>query len=164
MRVIFVHVGNDEGKFSLNASTGELTLASSLDYETSPSYTLRIHARDNDQAGNVKYAFFTVYVSVLDLNDNAPTFSQSRYEVNVDEDTAVGLEVFTFLASDPDGGLNGLVSYSIVLRNSSEFSDGLWSLNSSTGKLTLNGKKMTDFLKLVTCNDISNSCLFSSFI
>ena len=112
----------------------------------------------------MKYAFFTVYVSVLDLNDNAPTFSQSRYEVNVDEDTAVGLEVFTFLASDPDGGLNGLVSYSMLLRNSSEFSDGLWSLNSSTGKLTLNGKKMTDFLKLVTCNYISNSCLFSSFI
>ena len=134
-------IGNDAGKFSLNASTGDLKLVSSLDYETSSSYTLQIHARDNDNAGNVKFALFTVYVIVLDLNDNAPTFTQPQYQVNVDEDTAVGSKVFTFLASDPDGGLNGLVSYSVLEGNSSEYNE-LWSLNTTTGELTVNGKKM----------------------
>lgn len=123
---------------TINASTGELRLVSSLDYEDSSSYTLEIHARDNDDTGNVKFAIFTVYVTVLDLNDNAPTFSKALYEVDVDEDAAVGSTVFTFLAPDPDDGLNGLVSYSIISSNhSSEF----WSLNSSTGELTINGKK-----------------------
>lgn len=129
-------LGNDEGKFTINASSGEVKLVSELDYETSASYTLVIHARDNDPTANVKFAVFTVYVNVLDMNDNTPTFSQSQYEVNVTEDTAIGCSVFKFLASDPDAGLNGLVSYSVVFSNYSRF----WSLNSSTGELTVNGK------------------------
>ena len=130
--------GNDEGMFAINASTGELRLMSSLDYENCSSYTLVIHARDNDDTGNVAFAIFTVYVSVLDLNDNAPTFSEPLYEVDIDEDAAVGSTVFTFFAPDPDHGLNGLVSYSII---SSNYSSEFWSLNSSTGELTINGKK-----------------------
>ena len=128
--------GNDEGKFTINSTTGELKLESTLDYENTSSYILVIHARDNDNTGNVKYSVFTVHVSVLDMNDNAPSFSQSLYEVDVNEDAAIGSSVFKFLASDPDGGLNGLVSYSVVFSNSSEF----WSLNSSTGELTVKGK------------------------
>jgi len=133
-----VLTGNDEGMFTINASSGELRLVSSLDYENCSSYTLVIHAPDNDDTGNVKFAIFTVNVSVLDMNDNAPTFSEPLYEVDVDEDAAVGSTVFTFLAPDPDDGLNGLVSYSII---SSNYSNEFWSLNSSTGELTVNGKK-----------------------
>ena len=130
--------GNDEGMFTINASTGELRLVSSLDYEERSSYTLLIHARDNDDTGNVKFAVFTVYATVLDLNDNAPKFSEPLYEVDVDEDAAVGSTVFTFVAPDSDDGLNGLVSYSII---SSNYSSEFWSLNASTGKLIINGKK-----------------------
>ena len=130
--------GNDEGMFTINASTGELRLVSSLDYEERSSYTLLIHARDNDDTGNVKFAVFTVYVTVLDLNDNAPKFSEPLYEVDVDEDAAVGSTVFTFIAPDSDDGLNGLVSYSII---SSNYSSEFWSLNASTGKLIINGEK-----------------------
>ena len=121
----------------INSSSGELRLVSMLDYETSPSYTLVIHARDNDPAGNVRFVVFTVKVTVLDMNDNVPTFSQSQYAVNVGEDTALGSSVFRFFASDPDGGLNGLVSYSLVGNDSTE----LWLLNASTGELTVNGKR-----------------------
>lgn len=120
----------------INSSSGELRLVSMLDYETCPSYTLVIHARDNDPAGNVRFVLFTVKVTVLDMNDNVPTFSQSQYAVNVGEDAALGSSVFRFFASDPDGGLNGLVSYSIVVNDSTEF----WLLNASTGELTVNGK------------------------
>lgn len=130
--------GNDGGMFTINASTGELRLMSSLDYEERSSYTLVIHACDNDDTGNVKFAMFIVYVTVLDLNDNTPKFSEPLYEVDVDEDAAVGSTVFTFLAADPDDGLNGLVSYSII---SSNYSSEFWSLNSSTGELIINGKK-----------------------
>ena len=138
--------GNDEGMFTINASAGELSLVSSLDYEECSSYTLVIHARDNDDTGNVKFAIFTVYATVLDINDNAPNFSEPLYEVDVDEDTAVGSTVFTFLAPDPDDGLNGLVSYSII---SSNYSSEFWSLNSSNGELIINGKKQRDNNKLM---------------
>ena len=140
--------------FTLNASTGELKLVSSLDYETSSWYTLVIHAQDNDNTGNVKFAIFTVYVTVLDQNDNAPTFSQDLYEVDVDEGAAIGSTVFTFLAPDPDDGLNGLVSYSII---SSNYSNEFWNLNSSTGELTVNGKTNVPSCMSLHCLTISVS-------
>lgn len=121
----------------INSSSGELRLVSVLDYETTQSYTLVIHARDNDPAGNVRFVVFTVKVTVIDMNDNVPTFPQSQYSVNVGEDTTLGSSIFRFFASDPDGGLNGLVSYSLVVNGSTE----LWLLNASTGELTVNGKR-----------------------
>ena len=59
-----------------------------------------------------------------------------QYDVNVGEDTAIGSGVFTFLASDPDSGMNGLVTYTLMFSNASEF----WVLNSSTGELTVKGR------------------------
>ena len=103
-----------------------------LDYENTSSYTLVIHARDSDNQN----AVFTVHVNVLDMNDNTPTFSESQYDVNVGEDAAIGSSVFTFLASDPDSGMNGLVTYTLMFSNASEF----WGLNSSTGELTVKGR------------------------
>ena len=120
----------------INTSSGELKVVSKLDYETSPSYTLLIHAHDNDPAGNVKFVVFSVHVTVIDMNDNIPTFSQSQYSVNVGEDAVLGSSVFQFFASDLDSALNGLVSYFIVLSDFNEF----WRVNSSTGELTVNGK------------------------
>lgn len=116
----------------MNSTTGELKLISELDYENTSSYTLVIHASDSDNQN----AVFTVHVNVLDMNDNTPTFSESQYDVNVGEDTAIGSGVFTFLASDPDSGMNGLVTYTLMFSNASEF----WVLNSSTGELTVKGR------------------------
>ena len=39
-----ITAGNDEGTFSINSSTGEITLAAGLDFETTPSYALAIQA------------------------------------------------------------------------------------------------------------------------
>ena len=127
---------NEKGKFVLNSSTGVLELISELDYEDVQSYTLMIHARDNDNTGNVRFAECIVYVTVIDVNDNSPTFGSSHYDLDIDEDITIGFVVFTFAANDPDGGLNGLVSYNIVSSNDSQF----WNLNSSTGELRVAGK------------------------
>lgn len=43
-------------------------------------------------------------VSVSDVNDNKPVFTQSVYEVNVDEDQEVGSTVVTVSANDDDEG------------------------------------------------------------
>jgi len=54
-------------------------------------------------------------VTVLDVNDESPTFSQSQYNVTLSEDTAVSSRpVLTVLAVDRDTGLAGTVTYSIV--------------------------------------------------
>ena len=46
----------------------------------------------------------TVYINVLDENDNPPRVSQAVYEANVDEDANVGASVAKIEAHDPDMG------------------------------------------------------------
>lgn len=56
-------------------------------------------------------ATMSVNVRVLDLNDNAPSFAQASYVVEVPEDLPVGALVLQLVAEDPDEGTNGQVSY-----------------------------------------------------
>lgn len=50
-----------------------------------PSLTFSLPA-DNGPTGNRRTGTATVYVTVLDVNDNRPIFLQSSYEVSVPED------------------------------------------------------------------------------
>lgn len=65
--------------------------------------------------GTNKKRTIPVIVRVSDVNDNAPVFLNTPYEVSASELSPVGTTVFTGLkAVDPDAGANGLVEYRIV--------------------------------------------------
>lgn len=53
-------------------------------------------------------------MQVLDVNDNAPVFTQPQYEVDVQETAAVGASVLKVTANDADAGDNGRVSYHLI--------------------------------------------------
>jgi len=56
-----------------------------------------------------------VTVTVLDVNDESPRFTQSQYNVTLSEDTPVSSQaVLTVHAVDNDSGLAGQVKYSIT--------------------------------------------------
>lgn len=55
-----------------------------------------------------------VNVTVLDANDNAPEFSQSRYNATVPWNASLDYLVTTVHAVDPDLGENARVAYSIA--------------------------------------------------
>jgi len=56
-----------------------------------------------------------VTVTVLDVNDEPPRFTQSQYNVTLSEDTPVSTRpVLTVHAMDDDSGLAGQVKYSIT--------------------------------------------------
>lgn len=50
---------------------------------------------------------------ILDVNDNPPKFTESLYEVTVQENTTMGSEVTKVKALSLDSGLNALVTYSL---------------------------------------------------
>ena len=54
--------GNDDGKFDMDGSTGEITVAGTLDRETEDSYTLTVQVSD----GNGETATATVTITVVD--------------------------------------------------------------------------------------------------
>ena len=63
-----ITVGNGDGKFAIATSSGEITVAGELDYETTPSYTLTVRA--SDVGGNAATA--TVGIAATDVIDETP--------------------------------------------------------------------------------------------
>ena len=93
--------GNEDGTFVVSGVTSErsentLILAKSLDFDTTPSYTLTVEARD--RYGNAS----SVTVTVTEVN-NAPVFGQSSYAFSVAENARQYSVVGTVAATDADG-------------------------------------------------------------
>ena len=108
--------------FSVHSSSGVVSLAGTLDYETVSGYTLTIWASD----ANGGVATTSLYVDVVNQNDD-PTFLGTPYSSSVSEDAAVGSTVLVLTASDQDGD-----SLTFTLIGSSDFSIG-----SATGIITI---------------------------
>ena len=115
-------------EFLLNASTGELTTQRALDFETTPSYSLTVIARDSgipQLSSTVR-----VFVQVIDENDVRPRFSNSSISVQISELASVGSTVIQVQASDPD--TNNLT---YILINGGE--GGSFEVNIDTGIIFL---------------------------
>uniref|UniRef100_A0A8C4MJJ1 Protocadherin beta 3 n=1 Tax=Equus asinus TaxID=9793 RepID=A0A8C4MJJ1_EQUAS len=87
----------------------ELVLDKALDREEQPELSLTLTALDGGtppRSGTVR-----VHIQVLDINDNAPEFTQSLYEVQILENSPVNSLIVTVSASDLDTGNFGTLSY-----------------------------------------------------
>ncbi|XP_016835985.1 protocadherin beta-6 isoform X1 [Cricetulus griseus] len=89
----------------------ELVLDRALDREEQPELTLTLTAVDGGSPP--RSGTTTVRIEVLDINDNAPQFVQSLYEVQVPENSPVDALVLTVSAMDLDAGIHGNVVYSL---------------------------------------------------
>ncbi|XP_065527088.1 cadherin-23 isoform X2 [Lathamus discolor] len=135
----FITGGNQDGKFSVGFRDGVVRTVVSLDRETVASYTLILEAIDNGPTGNRRTGTATVYVTVLDVNDNRPIFLQSSYEVSVPEDIPAASSIVQVKATDADEGINGRVWYRIVKGNE----HNNFRINPSTG-LVMRGVRHLD--------------------
>ncbi|XP_034036954.1 protocadherin gamma-C5-like isoform X5 [Thalassophryne amazonica] len=101
--------------FSLKPSFSNnyaLVTSGVLDRESFPEYNIEIKATDSGSPplSNQK----TVSVSVTDVNDNPPVFTQSSYNVYLKENGLPGSILFSVSASDADFGENSKIFYSIL--------------------------------------------------
>ena len=119
--------GNTGGVFALDASSGMLTVAGALDYETTASYALTLTA--SDAHGGTATA--TVAISVTDIA-YAPRFAAAPLTFTVDETAAVGTAVGVVQALDPVGGT---VRYALTAGNAA----GAFAIDAATGTLTVAG-------------------------
>ncbi|XP_043223379.1 protein dachsous-like [Amphibalanus amphitrite] len=124
--------GNLNDTFDINRSSGALFTTREVDYEMATEYLLQIEAVDAS-ATNPQNSKITVKISVEDLNDNAPTFSEDPILFSVGEDTAPGTAVWNFSATDRDSGPAGTVRYSI----SQQSPEPVFAIDQYTGALTL---------------------------
>jgi protocadherin Fat 1/2/3 len=114
--------------FAISEDTGAINVRNPLDYETDKSHTLFVRVSDGRN-----FAFTTLFISVIDENDNAPIFQLPAYEATVVETLQVDNVIVSVSATDADAGINGQIIYALV--NTSQ--SGKFSLDAETGELTL---------------------------
>ena len=119
--------GDDDGKFQMTEQTGHLSLIGSLDREDVASYNLTVSASSNNF---MDFSSAQVIVTVLDFNDNSPTFDQRQYTFTISEVGANHI-VGTVTATDEDIGTNADIVYSL-----SSDGEALFDIDSSTGEIT----------------------------
>ncbi|VFV21522.1 protocadherin beta-18 [Lynx pardinus] len=88
----------------------ELFLDQSLDREKESEFTLIVTALDGGSPS--RSGTTLVRILVFDINDNAPEFERSVYEVQVPENSPLDSLVVRVSATDLDAGIYGELSYS----------------------------------------------------
>ncbi|XP_068963468.1 protocadherin gamma-A10-like [Petaurus breviceps papuanus] len=128
--------------FSLNVQTkaggtkyAELVLEKTLDREEQAEHQLLLVATDGGDPARTGET--QIRIRVLDVNDNAPLFQLSLYEVSVPEDVQVGTVVVRVQATDRDEGSNAEIIYSLI--KLSEASSLLFQIGSASGELRVVG-------------------------
>ena len=106
-----ITAGND-GTFGLDPMSGNLTVASPLDFETRMEYHLTVVAMD--MGIPPRSSEVDVYVQVTDFNDNPPVFTQTRYRGNVPENGPTEQSILDVMVTDNDSATNSNVTFSIT--------------------------------------------------
>ncbi|XP_051877449.1 protocadherin-11 X-linked isoform X4 [Pristis pectinata] len=98
--------------FSVDRRTGILSAMRRLDREKQDRYVFTVLARDGGRPSIQSNA--TVIVTVLDQNDNSPSFTHSEYNFYVPENLPMYGTVGLITVTDADAGGNAAVSLSIL--------------------------------------------------
>ncbi|XP_054890846.1 protocadherin gamma-A1-like isoform X34 [Poeciliopsis prolifica] len=113
----------------------EMILQKPLDREKQEHVSLILTAEDGGEPQMT--GTMQIHVKVLDVNDNAPVFSQAIYKATITENSEKGTLVIKVTASDADSGQNGNVTY--IVGNSMDPVSKLF-------RITRNGEVILDGL------------------
>lgn len=121
--------------FTIDPSTGTISLAAPVDFEAGPEYQFSVQVRDSGEPSRYAAEPAKVTVRVLDLNDCPPRFGSPVYESFVILPAVNGAEVVRVAAHDADSA----VRYSIVEGNL----HGAFSMDPDSGVITVSN--VSDF-------------------
>ena len=130
-----ITAGNDAGKFTINSSTGVITTAAALDYETTTSYTLTVTATDS--FGNVSTT--TQTVNVTDVNEVLSANDPSGWVTTGDGSAGAYKQTIAYAGPGSDGqGFITELGHTAADYNASNLDtyDVVWYLNQSNGSFT----------------------------
>ncbi|KAM9064814.1 LOW QUALITY PROTEIN: protocadherin gamma-A4-like [Sarcophilus harrisii] len=110
----------------------KLTTVGALDREKVSQYNVTVTATDWGTPPLSMDA--SIYLNVVDTNDNPPTFSQASYSMYIRENNPKGASIYSIIAQDPDNEENGRVTYSTAedILQGAPLSSYI-SINSNTG-------------------------------
>lgn len=124
-----------EFPFTLSPQNGKYLLSTSkpLDYETKSEHRISVIVHRRSAEGDVIVPSSRVIrVMVADVNDNAPHFLHSHYQLEVEENNQQEMSLLRVSASDADSGDNGKVTYRLDKHTSA-----LFNIDPVTGELSV---------------------------
>ncbi|KAL5017034.1 hypothetical protein ScPMuIL_006623 [Solemya velum] len=120
--------------FQINPDNGSITTTMNIDRESLSSDEIQVIVGVADHGNPILQDFCLFTVTVVDINDNRPSFSNTEqpYVVRMNSTQAsVGSSIITTKARDDDEGVNAKIQYSIIGGN-----DGLlFKINDQTGEI-----------------------------
>ena len=124
--------------FSIDSVTGTISTVSSFDREVSSSETITVRAV-NPNTSPVLEGTAQIQITITDVNDQTPYFTNTVFTNQISELSQVGFQVFTLTAEDDDDPNlgNGRVSFTSASENTAEF-DRSFRINLD-GVLEVNG-------------------------
>ncbi|XP_036595932.1 protocadherin-11 X-linked-like [Trichosurus vulpecula] len=147
--ITYLIAGDPPSAFSLDRRTGILSAVEQLDREKKDKYTFTVTARDNGVPHLQSNA--TVIVTVLDQNDNSPTFTHSEYNFYVPENLPKHGTVGLITITDNDAGENGAITLTILNSN------GTFIIDSTNGvirpNITFDREKQESYTFIVMATD-----------
>ena len=150
--------GDITNSFLINELSGEILVSSPLDRERGEIVNLTIAARDRGIPP--QQDTFNIVIYLLDVNDFVPSFSQTSYELSINEGSIIGARVGQIEAVDNDQGPNGTVTYRIL-----EGAEGKFAIDSQTGEIFTNGsldrEQVPSYTLLVEAVDNPNNSSFA---
>lgn len=111
----------------LDILSGEISNGVGFDFETQRSYFLVVEASDGLFSTSVN-----VSITVEDVNDNPPIFSQELYSVDIAESLSIGSSVVQVSADDRDESSNAVIEYSLQPQEA-------FGINTTTGVIYVSG-------------------------
>ncbi|XP_063535719.1 protein dachsous [Cydia strobilella] len=138
--------GNTDNAFRLSSHRErdgvlylDLQINGFLDRETTDHYELVIEALDGGTPP--LRGTMSVNITILDVNDSPPIFTESAYSASIPENATVGTPILKVSATDADSGENGQIEYSINRRQSDK--ENMFKIDPETGEIIVN--KALDF-------------------
>ncbi|XP_053541901.1 protocadherin gamma-A11-like [Ictalurus punctatus] len=113
-----------------------LILQKQLDREAAQNIKLLLTAVDGGKPP--RSGTTEVIINVLDINDNAPVFSEDAYSVMLHENAPIGTTVIQLNATDLDDGSNGEIVYSIGNNVNNKLRE-LFEISPITGEIIVKG-------------------------
>ena len=123
-------LSGSQGLFTIDAATGALSVSAPLPQNARPQalFAMPVEASDGLRKDTV-----LVQVSILDVNDSTPRFTDTTMSLSVLENTAAGTVLDTVTAVDGDGAGAGVLTWSIEDGNI----DNTFAIDPSTGVLSI---------------------------
>uniref|UniRef100_A0A671XG88 Cadherin-23 n=1 Tax=Sparus aurata TaxID=8175 RepID=A0A671XG88_SPAAU len=121
--------------FAIDGARGTVTVIRPLDYETTSAYQLTVNATDQDKLRPLS-RLANLAISITDVQDMDPIFTNLPYSTNIEEDIPLGYEVRKITAIDQDLGRPRGIGYTIISGNT----NSVFALDYISGSLTVNGQ------------------------